>query len=336
MGTISSKAVEERFYRFVGRFDLFKGKGRIGMGVSGGPDSVCLALLMKRYARQMLLEPVVIHVNHHLRGKESDRDERFVRELARDTLGLEFAGYDVRFTRKELKGNSPEAIARDKRYAAFDQARRTLNLGCIALAHTMNDNAETVLLNMLRGTGITGISGIPPVRDYIVRPMLGLSRDDVMAYLRSKKAAYMHDSTNDSADHLRNRVRREIIPGLIKLNPGFLNHALSLACDLREIDGFLNDASLKAYADVATDNGHGKLFLDIKKLLGYDRPIIERILQKAIRAMLDTHYNPRREYIDHTMDILMNRDDNSRTLAMFPGRLRIYKNSRALIFDKLR
>ncbi len=336
MGTLSPKAIEERFSSFVGRFDLFRNRDRIGIGVSGGPDSVCLALLMKRYQRPMSLDPVVIHVNHHLRGRESDRDERFVRGFARDVLGFRFAGYDVRFTRSELRGSSPEAVARDKRYAAFERARRTLGLRCIALAHTMNDNAETVLINMLRGTGITGVCGIPPVRDSIVRPMLGLSRDDVVAYLTSKKTTAMHDSTNDSEDFLRNRVRRRIVPALTALNPGFLDHVLSLSDDLRGIDGFLNRESLKAYTAVVADSSRGKLSLDIEKLLGYDRPVITRVLQMAIRTMLAMQYNPRREYIDQTVDMLMDRNDNSRTLEMFPDKLRIYKSRHSLILDKRR
>ncbi len=335
MGVISLKAIEEHFYKFVSRFNLFKTQGRVGIGVSGGPDSVCLAALMKRYEKQLCVEPVILHVNHHLRGKESDRDEQFVMNMANNILGFEFVKYDVNLTKNDLKGNSLEAIARDKRYAAFEHGKRMLKLNCIALAHTMNDNAETILINILRGTGITGISGIPPVRDYIVRPMLGLSRNDVITYLKSNKMEYMHDSTNDSQDHLRNRVRHEIVPGMIKLNPGFLDHLFFLSHDLREADGFLNTLSIKAYSDVVANRRQGMLSLDIKKLLVYDRVIIKRILQIALKNILDTYYNPRREYIDSMIDMLMDRQDNSRILDMFPDKLKVYKNKQVLIFDKL-
>lgn len=334
MGSISLKAIEEHFFKFASQFNLLKTGSRTGIGVSGGPDSVCLALLMKRYQKQLHMDPVVIHINHHLRGEESDRDEQFVMGLSKNILGFEFVKYDINLTRKELKGNSLEALARDRRYAVFEQGKHALKLDCIAIAHTMNDNAETILINMLRGTGITGISGIPPARDYIVRPMLGLSRKDVMTYLKLNSASYMHDTTNDSPDHLRNRVRHAIIPELLKLNPGFLEHMLSLAGDLRETDGFLDGLAMQAYNNAVAGTKEGILSLDIKKLLSYDSLIIKRILQTAIRTMLDTHYNPRREYIDHTMDILMDRQDNSRILDMFPGKLRVYKDKRFLIFDK--
>ncbi len=347
----TKKAIEEQFFKFIKLHNMFltagggynlssdgknkskiKGRLRVGIGVSGGPDSVCLAVLLKRYQRQLNIEPVVIHINHHLRAAESERDERFVEDLSDTCLGFKFVKYDIHITPKELRGNSPEALARDKRYASFEKSVKALRLNNIAIAHTMNDNAETILINILRGTGITGISGIPPVRACFVRPMLSLSREDVLNYLKLNNIDYVHDSTNDSPDYLRNRVRNEIMPTFIKLNPGFFYHMLCISGDLREIDEYLTVMSHQAFNDVIMQKKREILSLNLKKLLSYDRIIIKRILQIAVRTMLDTYYNPRREYIDYIMDLLMKEKDNSGRLDMFPKGLKVYKNKEELIF----
>ena len=347
MKLLTTKAIEERFIKFIKSRHLFSEgdasegvsgkrvirKLRIGLGVSGGPDSVCLALLVKRYQKQMHLDPVVVHVNHHLRGKESDRDERFVRDLSKDILGFAFVSRDIVFTQDELKGQSPEAVAREKRYAVFEDCRKSLRLRRLALAHTMNDNAETVLINMLRGTGVSGICGIPPVRDYIIRPLLALSRENVLRYLKLKNAVSVTDSTNELPDYLRNRVRHEIIPNLTQLNPGFLNHTLALSNDLRAIDTFLTALAQHAYTEVVLEDTPNRLLLSLKKLLAYDRVLITLIVQIAVKKILGTYYNPRREHLDFIMDMLGKKGDNSLSLDMFPGNLRVYKDKKHLVFD---
>ncbi len=348
MRLLTTNAIEERFFKFIMSHRMFSGedntkrlsrgrpvKGvRTGIGVSGGPDSVCLALLMKRYRKQLNIDPVVIHVNHHLRGKESDRDEQFVNELSKDILGFECVIHDVRLTGKERKGNSLEALAREKRYNVFEHCMQSLKLRSIALAHTMNDNAETVLINMLRGTGITGISGIPPVRPGFVRPMLGLSRDNVLRYLKLQNVPSVTDSTNELPDYLRNRIRHEIIPHLMQINPGFLNHTLALSDDLREIDTFLSRIAQQAYADAVHEDKKGILALHLEKLLAYDNLMVKLVLQIAVKHILGTYYNPRREHIDSIMDMLGKTKDNSAVLDMFPEGLVIYKDKTHLIFDR--
>ena len=346
----SAKAIEEHFFKFSRSYNMFS-KGtdtegltkqekkdgkplRIGVAVSGGPDSVCLALLIKRYQKVMNLEPVVIHVNHHLRGEEADRDEQFVKRLAKDILGFDFVKYDIELTKKELKGNSLEAIAREKRYRVFDECVLDLQLNRIAIAHTMNDNAETMLINMLRGTGIGGVSGIPPVRGYIIRPMLVLSRDNILTYLKLKNVQYVIDSTNELQNYLRNNIRQHVIPELMRLNPGILDHMFFLSTDLREIDVFLNKLSRQAYQDVLHMDRNGMITLNLKKLLEHDNIIIKSVIQLAIKNSFGTYYNPRREHIDYVMSMLMRTKDNSKTLRMLPGGLKIYKNKEYLIFER--
>ncbi len=336
MKLMSAKAIEERFFRFMQLHAMLPepdGTIRVGIGVSGGPDSVCLALLMKRYRRQLHLEPVVIHVNHHLRGAESDRDEAFVKKLAGDALDFEFVKRDIELTPQELKGQSLEALAREKRYAEFADCRTSLRLGRIALAHTMNDNAETLLMNLLRGTGVSGMGGIPPVRDFFIRPLLALSRENVLRYLALNNTGSVLDSTNELPDHVRNRVRHEILPLLTGINPGFLNHVLALSGDLRDIDGFMNRIALEAYTRVCSESTGTRVSLDLHKLSACEPPVMKMVLQIAVRHMLGTYYNPRREHIDFIMDMLKKTGDNSLSLDMFPGNLRICKNKEYLVFD---
>lgn len=344
-----AKSIEEHFYKFVQTHNMFLTQAttgvvfqnttnqanlRIGVGVSGGPDSVCLSLLLKRYQKQMGITPVVIHINHHLRGQESDRDEDFVRKLSEEQLKFEFVKYDIELKESEFKGNSLEAIAREKRYMIFKNCLKELRLHKIALAHTMNDNAETMIINILRGTGIAGASGIPPVRDYIVRPMLILSRKDVLTYLKFKKTSYVIDSTNALPDFLRNQVRDKIIPELMKLNPGFLFHMLSLAGDLREMDTFFLKAAQDTYKSLVRSETPNLIKLDLRRLLEQDTIIIKLVAQIAYKNIVGTYYNPRREHIDYIVDMLKKIGDNSIRLQMLPKGLRVYKSKEYLIFER--
>ncbi len=313
---------------------MFSHGQRIGIGISGGPDSVCLAVLIKKYKDAFGIEPVVVHVNHHLRGEESDRDEQFVREFAESSPGFKFIKYDIRITQKELKGHSVEELARGKRYGCFEDSIKLLHLDKIALAHTMNDNAETVFINMLRGTGITGISGIPPVRGHFVRPILMLSKDDVLEYLRKKGIAYTIDSTNESPDFLRNRIRHEVLPLMIGLNSRFLEHVMHTAGDLREIDSFMDKLTADAYNNATVSKSRDSITLNLQNLLTYPHVIVKRVLQTAVKFMQGTYYNPKRKHIDQIMDIILSGHTDSAVLESLSEGIKVYIEKSTIVFTK--
>lgn len=181
---------------------------RVLVALSGGADSVALLLAL----RQLGYCCIAAHCNFHLRGEESMRDEQFVRDLCRD-LGtqLEVTDFDVP-ARMAAKGISTEMACRELRYEWFEEVRQARQCHCIAVAHHSDDNAETLLLNLLRGTGLAGAAGIKPVNGHIIRPLLCVSRHDIEEYLKSAHQGYVTDSTNAIADVKRNRLRNIVLP----------------------------------------------------------------------------------------------------------------------------
>ena len=193
--------------------------------VSGGADSVSMLHVLLSLQDTLGIRVEAAHFNHHLRGAESDRDEAFVRQLCA-SLGvpLHTGGGDVQ-ARAAQTHESLEEAARKLRYAFFD----TLP-GLVATAHTQDDNLETVLLNLTRGTGLAGLTGIPPKRGRLIRPMLVCTRAQIEACLAEHGFSYVTDSTNLLPDARRNRLRQRVIPLLREENPAV---AQTVCCSLR-------------------------------------------------------------------------------------------------------
>jgi tRNA(Ile)-lysidine synthase len=194
---------------------------RLIVALSGGADSVCLLHVL----RDLQYKPEACHVNHKLRGEASDNDEKFVRELCKQLeVKLHVRQIDVKALQK--KHQSIEEAAREARYSYFAEFGSG---AIIATAHTSNDNTETVLLNLIRGTGLRGLCGIPPVRDKIIRPLIETAREEVEAYLKEKAIKHITDESNFSDEFTRNNLRLNVIPLLEKINPS-LNAAVTRMC----------------------------------------------------------------------------------------------------------
>lgn len=195
------------------------------VALSGGADSVALLhLLLEAGARVEAL-----HCNFRLRGEESDRDERFASDLcARLGVPLAVRRFDTR-AEAARRGISIEMAARDLRYAWFEQERQARQARWIAVAHHRDDQAETVLLHLLRGTGLRGLAGMRRENGHILRPLLDFSRQELLDYLRTKGEAHVEDSTNAERDALRNRIRLDVMPLLRDINPKAVEHIAQTA-----------------------------------------------------------------------------------------------------------
>ncbi len=212
---------------------------RVLCAVSGGADSVYLLHRCLEGAAGRGFEVFAAHYNHCLRGEESERDERFVRSLC-EGLGVELrvGRGDVAAYAAE-KGLGTEEAARELRYAFLERAADSLRCDTIATAHNADDNAETVLLALVRGSGAKGLAGIPPRRGRIARPMLGITRREIEAYLAERGIGHVEDSTNASLDYTRNRIRALVMPALREINPGFAAAAGRASALLRADDAYL-------------------------------------------------------------------------------------------------
>ena len=226
--------MQSKLLSAVRRYEMAKPGDRVICAVSGGADSMALLWCMWLEKENLGITVEAAHFNHHLRGEESDRDENFVREFCRfHDIVLHVGSAHVSPGKKGL-----EAAAREARYAFL----KTLP-GIIATAHTADDNAETVLMHLIRGTGLRGLGGITPVQPGLIRPMLDVTREEVEAFLAENWIAHIDDSSNSSDAFLRNRIRRQVMPLLRRENPSLAPNLSAMAQRLRQDEEALEQAS---------------------------------------------------------------------------------------------
>ena len=222
--------------RYIEKHKLLKLSELYIVALSGGADSVALLLLLKNGGFNIH----AAHCNFHLRGEESDRDEAFCEQLCADeNIPFHRAHFDTR-EYADLHKVSIEMAARELRYRWFEQLRQDIGAAGICVAHHRDDSVETVLLNLVRGTGLRGLTGIQPRNGHILRPLLCVSRAEIEAFLAEKGQKYVTDSTNLEADVQRNVVRLEVLPLLRKLNPAVVENIQRTAENLAEAQQVLN------------------------------------------------------------------------------------------------
>lgn len=214
------------------------------VALSGGADSVALLLLLRDLGYRL----EAVHCNFQLRGDEADRDEDFCQSLCDElALPLHRAHFDTR-AYAQLHGISIEMAARQLRYAYFRQLREAIGAEAICVAHHRDDSVETILLNLIRGTGIHGLTGMKPRQGDVVRPLLCVSRADLVSYLDGLGRSYVTDSSNLVADVKRNKVRLQILPLIEAINPSFRDTVLTMAAELEGIERVV-DTQLAHYAE---------------------------------------------------------------------------------------
>ncbi len=278
-------------------YRLFKSNDRIILGVSGGPDSVALLSLLvdANRVKSSYSEIIVAHFNHSIRGKESDEDERFVVNLAKKfDFPIVTESRDIIEIAHDRKLSLEEA-AREERYRFFKNVAAKVNADIIAVGHIADDNAETVLHRIIRGTGIVGISGIRPKRKLVrgseidlVRPLLFTWRKDIIAYLKEKNISYRVDSTNVERDKFRNKIRMELIPLLEKgYNPEIKKSLVRLGETAGQNNDFLDAKANDLFKGILLKNGKtdkccSEIVLDIHKLKKIPQILQQIIVRKAI------------------------------------------------------
>lgn len=221
---------KKKVAQYIAQERLLEAGGKAIVALSGGADSVALLLLLTElgYACE------AAHCNFHLRGEESDRDEQFVRHLCeKRNIALHVVHFDT--TQHAANRHiSIEMAARELRYQWFETLRQELGADAVAVAHHADDSVETFLLNLMRGTGINGLRGIRPRNGRIVRPLLCLTRDDLLHYLDRQGQSYVTDSTNLQDEYTRNKIRLNLLPLMQEINPSVRRSILRTAAHLDE------------------------------------------------------------------------------------------------------
>jgi len=256
--------VKQKVRSFIEKHQLVDGRTPLLVGLSGGADSVALLLILGELGYSC----IAAHCNFHLRGEESKRDEDFSRKLA-CRLGIPF--YSVNFDTyvyAEQKRLSIEMAARELRYEWFEKIRIECKAGAIAVAHHRDDSVETLLLNLVRGTGIRGMSGIAPRNGKVIRPLLAVTREEILQWLHGKQEEYVTDSTNLSDAYSRNFIRLQVVPLLEKLNPSVKESVFRTSEHLRDVEFIYLAEIEKAKTELVEEGSR----ITINKLLSYPSP----------------------------------------------------------------
>ena len=296
------------------------------IALSGGADSVALLVALQKLG----YECEAMHCNFHLRGEESMRDEEFVRTLCEKRgVKLIVADFDTEKYAAE-KGISIEMAARELRYEAFEKHRKEIGAKSIAVAHHRDDSAETMLLNLIRGTGIKGLHGIQPRNGHIVRPLLCVGRNDIMEYLEKRGEGYVTDSTNLETDFTRNKIRLQIMPLLQEINPSIATTLAQTAERISEVEKIYTKATEEGVERVKKGNiidirllkkepSPQALLHEIVQPLGFNSAQTNDILQATDAESGRTFESNEWRIVKDRTTLIIAPKASSQTLVTIPG-----------------
>ena len=306
---------------------MFQNGDRVVLGVSGGADSICLLFVLLKLRESLGIKLCVVHVNHGVRP-DAGEDAAYVESLCRQ-YQLPFLLEEISLPELAVKlGATQEEAGRMARYEAFEKACKKYNCNKIAVAHNSNDRAETMLFHLFRGTGLKGMAGILPVRDNVVRPLLCLERDEIEEYLKARSILYKQDSTNETDDYTRNRIRHHILPYAKEyIAAGCIGNMCRAGEIFAEEESYLEEQTLEAMERCAV-SGENMWELEVKAFLKQHPVIRKRLLLWILRRL-----SPRQQDITavHIQEIL--------SLFETPGNRQIhlpYQIRGRRIYDRVR
>lgn len=295
--------IEERFSRAISDYGLLKRGDSVLVAFSGGPDSVALLYLLYKIKDKLRLKLAAAHLDHAIR-KASPKDREFCREMCRK-LKVKFYSrrIDVVKIAKKDRANVEE-IGRKVRYDYFNSLCAKYGYKKIATGHTMDDNAETILFNLVRGSGLKGLSGIAAKRGKIIRPLIVIRKPEIVNWLKENKIKYRTDLTNRSIKYSRNRIRNRILPELEKINPEIVKSLSRLAGNVSDDIELIEKAGVIVYEKCLVDSGKGKIVLDLRKLSGYDKSLVKRVVLEAFYRLSQARRSPTYGLLSRATEII--------------------------------
>lgn len=281
--------MKEKVIETIKKYNLIQNGDKIVLGVSGGPDSICMLSILNEIKQDNNLnfEIVVAHINHMIR-KEAIEDETFVKEFCEK---IEIPFYSESIDVKKFANNNnigTEEAGRIARYEFFDEILKRTNSNKIAIAHNKNDKIETIIMNVLRGSGIAGLKGIEPIKsNKYIRPLIDCERYEIEEYCNEKKIEARIDKTNFENIYTRNKIRNIVIPYIKEeFNPNIVQTIDRLSDLVKEENEFLENLVKNTYQDLLIEEGKEEIILDIKKFNKQEKVIKSRILLYTISRLL--------------------------------------------------
>lgn len=272
----------EKVKNTISKYSMLSGGETVLVGLSGGPDSVCLLSVLHKLKDEVGFTLHAVYVDHGLRPQETPDEVEFCRKLC-EGLSIPFVvrSVDVK-TYAEEQGMNRQEAARELRYKVFDEIASAIKADRVALGHNADDQIETFFMRFFRGAGPKGLSGIPPVRAGIIRPLIETERREIEGYLDEERINYMIDSSNLKEDYLRNRLRLLVIPEIRKMNPGITETVLRTMEILREEEKYFDLIVTGTLMKLITRKTARRIELFLAPLEAMDKVILRRVLRRAI------------------------------------------------------
>lgn len=298
-----SNDIRKRFLKFIKEKNIVKSGDKILVGLSGGPDSVCMLNLLCSIRDEEKIEVAAAHINHMLRGEEADKDEEYSKRLC-ESLGVRFFSKRIDINKYALEtGKSSELAGREVRYDFFNEIINKINFNKIATAHNANDQAETILMRIMRGTGLEGLGGIPVEREgKYIRPILFMKREEVEQYCKENNLNPHIDATNLERIYSRNKVRLDILPYMKNnFNPNIVETINRMALLLQDDNEFIEGEVSKAYKDNCFEKENGIVIS--KNLFNIHSAIVTRVIRKALFKINKSNYDMEMKNIEDIIEL---------------------------------
>ena len=304
--------MKEKVLEIIKKYNLIENGDKIVIGVSGGPDSITLLNVLLEIQKENIIDfdMVVCHINHMIR-EEAVNDEEYVLEFcSKYNIECFVKRVDIQKVSVEEKIGTEEA-GRKARYEFFNEIFKKTFSNKIATAHTLNDNAETVLMNIIRGSGTSGLKGIEVKRDNIIRPLININRDEIEEYCRERKLNPRIDKTNFENIYTRNKIRNMLIPYIKEnFNPNIIEGINRLSDLSKQENEYLEKQTEKAYENVLIESKNGEIILDLNKFNLQETVIKQRLVLYTINILFGTRSGIEKKHIEDIIRLCSNNIGN--------------------------
>ena len=320
--------MKQKVMETIKKYNLINSKDKIVLGVSGGPDSIAMLDILRQIKDEMNFEMYVAHINHNIRGKEADADEEYVKKYCEKyNIKCFSKKIDVLTIAQDKKIGTEEA-GREVRYNYFEEVLIETKSNKIAIAHNKNDKVETIIMHILRGSGISGLKGIEPKRDEkYIRPLIECDRTEIEKYCEDNKLNPRIDKTNFENEYTRNKIRNIVIPYIKQeFNPNIIETITRLSDVIASEDRYIEDTSIVEYKKICILESTDKIELKLKEFNKLDKVIQNRIILLSVRKIFGSAQGIEKVNLE---DIIKLCNNNIGNKFLKPN-----KNLKVLIKDK--
>ena len=322
--------LEKKTRHYIEKFDLLPMGSGVVIGLSGGADSVALLEVLCGLQSERGLRLAAVHVHHGIR-KNAQEDVAFCRELCMEKKVDFFCEYIDVPQMARVQGISEEEAGRNARYHIFEEYRGKLQMDIIAVAHHQNDQAETILFQLFRGSGLRGMSGMQPKRGNIIRPLLSVSREEIEQYLCDKQRTYVTDETNASDQYSRNKIRHYVLPVAEEISFGAAGHMSQTAGQLREILDYMEQQAA-TFLDIHGEYSDGEWKLSVNALQQEHIALQKMIVTEALARSFKSRKDITEKHIGHILELL---DKEGEKIIRLPNGGVVVKRYSQLIFKQI-